>query len=84
MKDQSKDLEEMSRDELVEKVKELREDEVVFFEPQREAVITDPDEETLSELSEIAHMETSSGDHYKFKTGEMDVWNSDLSLEEMK
>lgn len=84
MKDQSKDPEEMSRDELVEKVKELREDEVVFFEPQREAVITDPDEETLSELSEIAHMETSSGDHYKFKTGEMDVWNSDLSLEEMK
>jgi len=84
MKDQSKDLEEMSRDELVEKVKELREDEVVFFEPQREAVITDPDEETLSELSEIEHMETSSGDHYKFKTGEMDVWNSDLSLEEMK
>ena len=82
------ELEELPKEELVERIQELQNEEeqnkVVFFEPQREVILSNPDEETLNEISEIAHMDTSSGDHYKFKVKEMDVWNSDLSLEEMK
>ena len=78
-------LSEMSREELEEKILEMEtEEEVVFFEPQREIILTDPADETLNRISSIAHMETSSGDHYKFQVKEMDVWNSDKSLEEMK
>lgn len=78
-------LSEMSREELEEKILEMEnEEEVVFFEPQREIILTDPTDETLNRISSIAHMETSSGDHYKFQVKEMDVWNSDRSLEEMK
>ena len=73
-------LEEKDRDELVEMI----ENHVVFFEPQREIILSHPDSETLNEISSISHMETSSGEHYKFQVREMDVWNSDLSLEEMK
>ncbi|MFB6209512.1 MAG: DEAD/DEAH box helicase [Candidatus Nanohaloarchaea archaeon] len=82
------DLESMPKEELIERINELEneiEDErAVFFEPQREIILTNPDEETLSEMSGIAHLDTSSGDHYKFRVKQMDVWNSDLSLEEMK
>ena len=78
------ELEEFSKDELIDRIKEIKEDRVVFFEPQREIVLTNPKEETLNEFSKIAHMETSSGDHYKFQVQEMDIWNSDLSLEELK
>jgi DNA excision repair protein ERCC-3 len=78
------ELEELSKEELIEKITEEKQDQVVFFEPQREIILTNPGEETLSEFSEIAHMETSSDDHFKFKVQEMDIWNSDLSLEEMK
>lgn len=78
-------ISEMSREELEEKILEMEaEKEVVFFEPQREIILTDPSDETLNRISSIAHMETSSGDHYKFQVKEMDVWNSDKSLEEMK
>ncbi len=86
-----KDLEELEslpKEELIERIAELKEEkdknQVVFFEPQREIILSNPDEETLNEISEIAHMDTSSEDHYKFKVKEMDVWNSDLSLEEMR
>ncbi|MFB6190848.1 MAG: DEAD/DEAH box helicase [Candidatus Nanohaloarchaea archaeon] len=78
------DLEELSREELVERIQEQEKQNVVFFEPQREIVVSSPSEETLNELSEIAHMETSSGEHYKFEVRDMDIWNSDLSLEEMR
>lgn len=78
------ELEEFSKEELIDRIKEIKEDRVVFFEPQREIVLTNPKEETLNEFSKIAHMETSSGDHYKFQVQEMDIWNSDLSLEELK
>ncbi len=78
-------LSEMSREELEEKILEMEnEEEVVFFEPQREIILTNPSDETLNRISSIAHMETSSGDHYKFQVKEMDIWNSDRSLEEMK
>jgi DNA excision repair protein ERCC-3 len=78
-------ISEMTREELEEKILEMEaEEEVVFFEPQREIILTDPSDETLNRISSIAHMETSSGDHYKFQVKEMDVWNSDKSLEEMK
>jgi len=77
---QDENLEGLSRDELVEKIK----DNVVFFEPQREIILSYPGDETLNEISSLAHMETSSGEHYKFEVKEMDVWNSDKSLEEMK
>ncbi|MFP4229672.1 MAG: DEAD/DEAH box helicase [Candidatus Nanohaloarchaea archaeon] len=73
-------LQEKDRDELVEMI----ENHVVFFEPQREIVLSHPDDETLNEISSIAHMETSSGEHYKFQVREMDIWNSDLSHEEMR
>ncbi|MFB6116503.1 MAG: DEAD/DEAH box helicase [Candidatus Nanosalina sp.] len=79
-----RELEELSKDELIDLVKDEKGNDVVFFEPQREIILSDPDEETLNEFSNIAHMETSSGDHYKFKVQEMDIWNSDLSLEELK
>jgi DNA excision repair protein ERCC-3 len=79
--------EDLSREELVEKIRELKDqrkdDNVVFFEPQREIIISDPSDEELSQISEIAHLESSSGDHYKFEIREMDIWNSPLSLEEM-
>ncbi|MFB6158836.1 MAG: DEAD/DEAH box helicase [Candidatus Nanohalobium sp.] len=73
-------LEDLSKDELIEKIR----NQVVFFEPQREIILSHPDQETLNEISSLAHMETSSGEHYKFKVQEMDIWNSDKSLEEMK
>lgn len=76
-------LDDLSKPELIEKIQEMQND-VVFFEPQREIILSHPDEETLNEISEIAHMETSSGDHYKFEVRDMDIWNSSLSLEEMK
>ena len=76
----NENLEDLSRDELVEKIR----DNVVFFEPQREIILSYPRDETLNEISSLAHMETSSGEHYKFEVKEMDVWNSDKSLEEMK
>jgi DNA excision repair protein ERCC-3 len=78
------ELEELSKEEIIEKIEKEKEDRIVFFEPQREIVLTNPAEESLNEFSNIAHMETSSGDHYKFKVQEMDIWNSDLSLEELK
>ena len=78
------ELEELSKDELIDMMKEESGNDVVFFEPQREIILSDPDDETLNEFSNIAHMETSSGDHYKFKVQEMDIWNCDLSLEELK
>ena len=85
---EEKELEQLEKDELIERIQELQNEEeqnsVVFFEPQREIILSNPDEETLNEISEIAHMDTSSGDHYKFKVKEMDIWNSDLSLEEME
>ncbi len=79
------EYEDLSREELIELLEEKEnEDQIVFFEPQREIIVSDPDEETLNELSQIAHMETSSEQHYKFQVREMDIWNSDRSLEEMK
>jgi len=77
---EDENLEDLSRDELEEKIK----NRVVFFEPQREIILSHPDSETLNEISSLGHMETSSGEHYKFEVKEMDVWNSDKSLEEMK
>lgn len=76
--------EDLSREELIEKIEELENDNVVFFEPQREIVISNPSEQTLNEISEIAHLDSSSGEHYKFEVKEMDIWNSDLSLEELR
>ncbi len=73
-------LEDLSKDELIEKIQ----NQVVFFEPQREIILSNPDRETLNEVSSLAHMETSSGEHYKFEVQEMDIWNSDKSLEEIK
>ena len=73
-------LEDFSKEELVDKI----ENQVVFFEAQREIILSHPDSETLNEISSLSHMETSSGEHYKFEVREMDVWNSDRSLEEMK
>lgn len=85
---EEKELEQLDKEELIERIQELQGNEeqnnVVFFEPQREIILSNPNEETLNEISEIAHMDTSSGDHYKFKVKEMDIWNSDLSLEEME
>ena len=79
------EYEDLSREELIELLEEKEtEDQIVFFEPQREIIVSDPEEETLNELSQIAHMETSSEQHYKFQVREMDIWNSDRSLEEMK
>ncbi len=85
---EEKELEQLDKEELIERIQEFQNEEeqnkVVFFEPQREIILSNPDDETLNEISEIAHMDTSSGDHYKFKVKEMDIWNSDLSLEEME
>lgn len=82
------ELEQLPKEELIERIEELKQDrerdEAVFFEPQREIILSNPEEETLNEMSGIAHLDTSSGEHYKFKVKEMDIWNSDLSLEEMK
>ncbi len=80
----SENYEDLSREELVERLKAQENDNVVFFEPQREIIISNPSEETVNEMSEISHLDTSSGDHYKFKVREMDIWNSDLSLEELR
>jgi DNA excision repair protein ERCC-3 len=73
-------LEEKDREELIDMI----ENHVVFFEAQREIILSHPDSETLNEISSISHMETSSGEHYKFQVREMDIWNSDMSLEEMR
>lgn len=78
------ELQELSKEELINLLQGEKENNVVFFEPQREIILSDPEDEILNEFSNIAHMETSSGEHYKFKVQEMDIWNSDLSLEELK
>lgn len=75
--------EDYSKEELIERIEKL-EDEAIFFEPQREIIVSNPTDETLGTVSDIAHLESSSGDHYKFEVREMDIWNSELSLEEMK
>ncbi|MFB6291976.1 MAG: DEAD/DEAH box helicase [Candidatus Nanohaloarchaea archaeon] len=77
-------LEDLSKEELIERLRDQEQDNVVFFEPQREIILSNPSDETVNEISEVAHLETSSGADYKFKVREMDIWNSDLSLEEMK
>jgi DNA excision repair protein ERCC-3 len=77
---EDENLEDLPKDELVDKIR----NQVVFFEAQREIILSHPDSETLNEISSLSHMETSSGEHYKFEVREMDVWNSDRSLEEMK
>ena len=84
MPEENSDLDDLSREELINRLNEIQQDQVVFFEPQREIILSNPREETLREISSISHMETSSGEHYKFQVREMDIWNSDLSLEEMK
>lgn len=76
--------EDMDREELIERIEDLEGSDIVFFEPQREIIVSHPSEEQLSQLSEISHLESSSGDHYKFEVREMDIWNSELSIEEMK
>jgi DNA or RNA helicases of superfamily II len=79
------EIQEMSRQELEQELKQERmSEEVVFFEASREIVLVDPGEETLSEMSEISHMESSEGRNFKFEVREMDIWNSSLSYEEMK
>jgi len=88
LKDEAEDLHDLPKDQLVELIEELKESknrsDTVFFEPQREIILSNPSEKTLTEMSEIAHLDTSSESHYKFKVKKMDIWNSDLSLEEMK
>ncbi len=78
------ELKELSKEELINLLQGEKDNNVVFFEPQREIILSDPEDKVLNEFSNIAHMETSSGEHYKFKVQEMDIWNSDLSLEELK
>ncbi|WP_414836457.1 DEAD/DEAH box helicase [Candidatus Nanohalococcus occultus] len=75
--------EDFSREQLIERISKL-EDQAIFFEPQREIIVSSPSDELLGTVSDIAHLESSSGDHYKFEVREMDIWNSELSLEEMK
>lgn len=84
MSEDYENLEELPKEELVRMIQNRSKENIVFFEAEREIVVSNPDEKTLNEISEIAHMETSSGDHYKFQVKQMDVWNSDLSIEEMK
>ncbi|MDY6761873.1 MAG: DEAD/DEAH box helicase [Candidatus Nanohaloarchaea archaeon] len=55
-------------------------EEVFFFEPSRELVVSAPSEETLRKLSRVAHMESSADNLYKFEIRRMDLWNSDLGL----
>ncbi len=84
MVDKTEKLENKSKDELIKRIEELRQDQIVFFEPQREIILSNPTEETLNTISSLAHMETSSDEHFKFEIREMDIWNSDKSLEELK
>ncbi len=67
-------------DDLVERAETA--EEVFFFEPSRELVVVSPSEETLRQLSRVAHMESSAEDLYKFAVRRMDLWNSDLTLDE--
>ncbi|MDY6769443.1 MAG: DEAD/DEAH box helicase [Candidatus Nanohaloarchaea archaeon] len=68
------------KDDLPEDVVDRAEEaeEVFFFEPSRELVVSDPSEETLRKLSRVAHMESSADGLYKFEVRRMDLWNSDL------
>ncbi|MDY6765763.1 MAG: DEAD/DEAH box helicase [Candidatus Nanohaloarchaea archaeon] len=59
-------------------------EEVFFFEPSRELVVSDPSEDTLQKLSRVAHMESSADGLYKFEIRRMDLWNSDLGEAEAK
>ena len=76
--------EELSREELIEKIHQLERSDVVFFEPQREIIVSNPSDEVLNQLSKVSHLESTSGEHYKFEVREMDIWNSELSIEEIK
>lgn len=72
------------QDELPDEIAAKAEDpeEVFFFEPSREIVVSHPDEDTLSQLSRVAHMESSAEALYKFQVTRMDLWNSDMELAE--
>jgi DNA excision repair protein ERCC-3 len=61
-----------------------RQEDTFFFEASREIILVDPGSETLRTLSSIAHLESSTETLYKFTVDDMDVWNSNRSLEEMK
>jgi len=84
MADKTEPLENKSKEELIQQIEKLKKDQIVFFEPQREIILSNPTEETLNTISSLAHMETSSEEHFKFEIRQMDVWNSDKSLEELK
>ena len=75
--------EDYSKEELVERIQKL-EDQAIFFEPQREIIVSNPSDETLGTVSDIAHLESSSGDHYKFEVIEMDDFISRETITETK
>ncbi len=59
-------------------------EELFFLEPGREILVSNPEEETLRNLSRVAHLESSADGLYKFTVNQMDLWNSDLDLGEAK
>ncbi|MCJ7450702.1 MAG: DEAD/DEAH box helicase family protein [Candidatus Nanohaloarchaeota archaeon QJJ-9] len=61
-----------------------QEHEIYFFEENREIIVINPEEKVLKKLGRVSHLEASSGELYKFKVSRMDVWNSDLELEELE
>jgi DNA excision repair protein ERCC-3 len=58
--------------------------DVHFFESSREIIAVAPTEDELRKLSSVAHLETSADDIYKFQVREMDIWNTDLDLDEIQ
>lgn len=79
-------LKEKSKDEIIDLLENRVETEsrVFFFEAPREIFVHNPDQDLLEKVSQVAHLESSSGNNFKFKVRDMDVWNSDLELEEIE
>lgn len=59
-------------------------EQVYFFEPDRELIITHPDPDTREQVSNVAHVEGTDGDSIKYGIRRMDIWRSHLDLDDLK
>jgi len=69
---------------LAESELEEDEEEIFFFEANREIIVANATQETLGKLTKVAHLASSAQDNFKFKVRDMDLWNSGLDLDEIK
>lgn len=63
---------------------ETPDEQIFFFEADREILVVNPRSETVQNISDVAHLESSTEEMYKFAVSQMDVWNTGMELSEMQ